>query len=248
MSDNPSFDMKPTYVNDEVLEGLKKLPTATVYNAVRYFGSTLCVCEGLQNFTPGKKMAARAKTLRFLPHRADLKTDTPTGENAPEYVAMGKCGPGDVLVVDLQGRTQDVVAGDVKLLQLKMNNADGVVIDGAIRDLDVLRDEEYGLIVYATARSLHGGPTVAPAEEDIQIQCGGALVRPGDVMVGDDDGVIVVPSWMAKDVLDHATEHEEVENYIKEKIRDEKVAPGKYYPPRPESFEEWRQVKKDRGL
>ena len=248
MSDNPSFDMKPTYVTDEVLEGLKKLPTATVYNAVRYFGSTLCVCEGLQNFTPGKKMAARAKTLRFLPHRADLKTDTPTGENAPEYVAMGKCGPGDVLVADLQGRTQDVVAGDVKLLQLKMNNADGVVIDGAIRDLDVLRDEEYGLIVYATARSLHGGPTVAPAEEDIQIQCGGALVRPGDVMVGDDDGVIVVPSWMANDVLEHATEHEEVENYIKEKIRDEKVAPGKYYPPRPESFEEWRQVKKDRGL
>ena len=248
MSDNPSFDMKPTYVTDEVLEGLKKLPTATVYNAVRYFGSTLCVCEGLQNFTPGKKMAARAKTLRFLPHRADLKTDTPTGENAPEYVAMGKCGPGDVLVADLQGRTQDVVAGDVKLLQLKMNNADGVVIDGGIRDLDVLRDEEYGLIVYATARSLHGGPTVAPAEEDIQIQCGGALVRPGDVMVGDDDGVIVVPSWMAKDVLEHATEHEEVENYIKEKIRDEKVAPGKYYPPRPESFEEWRQVKKDRGL
>ena len=247
MSDNPSFDMKPTYVTDEVLEGLKKLPTATVYNAVRYFGSTLCVCEGLQNFTPGKKMAARAKTLRFLPHRADLKTDTPTGENAPEYVAMGKCGPGDVLVADLQGRTQDVVAGDVKLLQLKMNNADGVVIDGAIRDLDVLRDEEYGLIVYATARSLHGGPTVAPAEEDIQIQCGGALVRPGDVMVGDDVGVIVVPSWMAKDVLEHATEHEEVENYIKEKIRDEKVAPGKYYPPRPESFEEWRQVKKDRG-
>ena len=248
MSDNPSFDMKPTYVTDEVLEGLKKLPTATVYNAVRYFGSTLCVCEGLQNFTPGKKMAARAKTLRFLPHRADLKTDTPTGENAPEYVAMGKCGPGDVLVADLQGRTQDVVAGDVKLLQLKMNNADGVVIDGAIRDLDVLRDEEYGLIVYATARSLHGGPTVAPAEEDIQIQCGGALVRPGDVMVGDDDGVMVVPSWMAKDVLEHATEHEEVENYIKEKIRDEKVAPGKYYPPRPESFEEWRQVKKERGL
>ncbi|GIT58489.1 MAG: hypothetical protein Ct9H300mP19_04370 [Dehalococcoidia bacterium] len=61
MSDNPSFDMKPTYVTDEVLEGLKKLPTATVYNAVRYFGSTLCVCEGLQNFTPGKKMAAEQK-------------------------------------------------------------------------------------------------------------------------------------------------------------------------------------------
>ncbi len=248
MADIPTFDMKPVHVPDEVLEGLKKLPTATVYNAVKFFGSPLCVCEGLQNYTMGKKMAARARTLRFLPNRDDLKADTPAGENSPEYVAMGKCGPGDVLVADIAGDVKTVVAGDVKLLQLKMNNADGVVIDGAIRDLDVLRDEDYGLAVYATARSLHGGPTASPAEEDIQINVGGALVRPGDVMVGDDDGVIVVPSWMAAEVLEHAAEHEEVENYIKTKIEAENVAPGKYYPPQPESFEEWRRVKKERGL
>jgi len=248
MSDVTNFDMKPVHVPDEVLEGFKKLPTATVYNAVRYFGSTLCVCEGLQNFTKGQKLAARAKTVRFLPVRPDLTAETKIGEDSPEYLAMAKCGPGDVLVADLQGRAQDVVAGDVKLLQLAMNNADGVVIDGAIRDLDVLRDENYGLVVYATARSLHGNPTVISAEHGGQIQCGGALVREGDVMVGDDDGVIVVPSWMAEAVLEHATEHEDVENYIKEKIRAENVAPGKYYPPTEESFEEWRRVKKERGM
>ena len=248
MSDIPNFDMKPVHVPDDVLEGLKTLPTATVYSAVKYFGSSLCVCEGLQNFTKGKKMASRAKTLRFLPNRADLLAEISKGEQSPEYAAMGKCGPGDVLVADIAGDVKTVVAGDVKLLQLKMNNADGVVIDGAIRDLDVLRDEDYDLTVYATARSLHGGPTAAPAEEDIQINVGGALVRPGDVMVGDDDGVIVVPSWMAAAVVEHATEHEEVENYIKTKIEAEGVAPGKYYPPKPESFEEWRRVKKERGL
>jgi regulator of RNase E activity RraA len=248
MADIPKFDMKPVHVPDEVLEGLKKLPTATVYGTVRSFGSPLCVCEGLKTFTPGQKMAARARTLRFLPNRDDLKADTITGEGAPEYVAMGKCGPGDVLVADIAGDEQTVVAGDVKLLQLKMNNADGVVIDGAIRDLGVLEDEDYGLTVYATARSLHGGPTAHPAEENVQINIGGALVRPGDVMVGDDDGVIVVPSWMAAEVLAHATEHEEVENYIKTKIEAENVAPGKYYPPQPASFEEWKRVKKERGL
>ena len=248
MSDIPNFDMKPVHVPDEVLEALKSIPTATVYNAVKYFGSPLCVCEGLQNYTMGKKLAARAKTLRFLPNRADLLADTPKGENSPEYAAMGKCGPGDVLVADIAGDAKTVVAGDVKLLQLKMNNAYGVVIDGAIRDLDVLRDEDYGLAVYATARSLHGGPTAAPAEEDVQVNIGGALVRPGDVLVGDDDGVIVVPSWMAAAVAEHAIEHEEVENYIKTKIEAENVAPGKYYPPQPESFEEWRRVKKERGL
>jgi regulator of RNase E activity RraA len=248
MPDMPTLDMKPVHVPDEVLEGLKKLPTATVYNAVRYFGSTLCVCEGVKTFTPGQKMAARARTLRFLPNRDDLKADTAPGEASPEYVAMGRCGPGDVLVADIMGDEKTVVAGDVKLLQLKMNNADGVVIDGAIRDLGVLEDEKYDLLVYAAARSFHGGPTASPAEENIQIQCGGALVRPGDVMVGDDDGVLVVPSWMAAAVLEHANEHEEVENYIKTKIEAENVAPGKYYPPQPESFEEWRRVKKERGL
>ena len=100
--------------------------------------------------------------------------------------------------------------------------------------------------MYAKARSLHGNPNTIPAEENVQIQCGGALVRPGDIMVGDDDGVLVVPSWMAEAVLEHATEHEEVENYIKTKIKKENVVPGKYYPPQPESFDEWRKIKKSK--
>ena len=70
----------------------------------------------------------------------------------------------------------------------------------------------------------------------------------GDVIVGDDDGVLVVPSWMAEGVLAWATEHEEVENYVKEKIRAESVAPGKYYPPTESMHEEWATAKKERGL
>ena len=192
------FDMKPVEVSQDILTGLKAIPIATIYNALRVFGSHFCVCEGLQNFTPftpGKeRFAARARTLRFMPTRPDIVSDTGLNtEDSPEYMAMGRCGPGDVLVADIGGRVQDVVAGDVKLLQLAMNNADGIVIDGAIRDLDVLIDEDYGLTVYAKTRSFHGNPTCLPAEENVQIQCGGALVRPGDIMTGDNDGVIVVP-------------------------------------------------------
>ena len=253
MSDQKNSSMKPTFVPDEILEGFKLLPTATVYNAVRYFSNEYsagrnipCVCEGLKNYTPGKKIASRARTLRFLPLRQDILSEVKNREESSEYLAMGRCGPGDVLVADILGKEKDVVAGDVKLLQLSMNKADGVIIDGAIRDLDVLRDENYDLTVYAKARSLHGNPTTMPAEENVQIQCGGALVRPGDVMAGDDDGVLVVPSWMAKEVLEYATEHEEVENYIKTKIKKENVVPGKYYPPQLESFEEWRNIKKSK--
>lgn len=242
-----TFDMSPVEVSQEVLDGLKAIPTATVYNAVRQFGSLLNVCEGLVNFTPGERLAARARTLRFLPNRADLIAERPKGEFSTEYAAMGRCGPGDVLVADISGSAKDVVAGDVKLLQLAMNNADGVVIDGAIRDLDVLIDEDYGLTVYAKYRSFHGNPEYAPAEENVQINCGGALVRPGDVMVGDNDGVLVVPSWMAEAVLEWAVEHEDAENYVKEKIRAERVVPGTYYPPTDELIAEMHRARKEAG-
>lgn len=240
------FKMKPIEVSQEILEGLKAIPTATVYNAVRSFGSLFCVCEGLQNYTPFEpgmeRFAARARTLRFMPTRPDIVGDKPGGVDSPEYIAMGRCGSGDVLVADIGGRVQDVVAGDVKLLQLAMNYADGVIVDGAIRDLDVIVEEQYGLSVYAKARSFHGSPSSLPAEENIQIQCGGALVRPGDVMVGDNDGVLVVPSWMAESVLDWAIEHEGAENLVKDKIKAEGVAPGKYYPPTQETIEEWKRI------
>ncbi|NQW18139.1 MAG: hypothetical protein HQ478_11710 [Chloroflexi bacterium] len=244
----PTFDMKPVEVPQSILDGFKLIPTATVYNACRSFGHPNCVLEGIRPFITEGRFAARARTLRFLPIRPDLSAEMGKGENTPEYIAMGRCGPGDVLVADIMSLERDVVAGDVKLLQLKMNNADGVIIDGAIRDLGVLEDEDYGLAIYAVARSFHGGPVAIPAEENIQIECGGALVRPGDVMVGDGDGVLVVPSWMAEAALEWATEHEEVENYVKEKIRAEGVAPGKYYPPTEEMHEEWARVKKERGL
>ncbi len=241
-----TFDMTPREVSQEVLDGLKGIPTATVYNALRAFGVLFCVCEGVQNYTPflpgGERFAARARTLKFMPTRPDIVSDNPIGVSSPEYIAMGRCGVGDVLVVDIGGRIQDVAAGDVKLLQLSMNNADGVIIDGAIRDLDVLVEEEYGLVVYAKARSFHGNPTAIPAEENVQIQCGGALVRPGDVMVGDNDGVLVVPSWMAGAVLEWAVEHEGAENLVKDKIKTEGVVPGKYYPPTEETIEEWRSL------
>lgn len=233
--------MKKVEISQNVLDGFIKLPTATVFNAVSSLGSPRCVMQRVRTFTPGHPMAARARTLRFLPMRPDLIEINPAGEGSAEYEAMSRCGPGDVLVADMMNMRWSAVGGDVKLVQLQMNNADGIVCDGAIRDLSVLVEEDYGLAIYAQDRTILGGDGISPAEENIAIQCGGVLVRPGDVLVGDDDGVVVVPSWMAIEALEWATEHEAVENYVKEKIRSESVRPGKYYPPQPDIFEEYRK-------
>ncbi len=244
----PDRVMKPVEVKQSVLERFKKVPVATVWGAVHTkLGVPLPFMEGVRPFTPGKRLAARARTLRFLPPRVDLDVQVRAGEDSPEYRAMARCGRGDVLVADIMGKSLAAIAGDVKLLQLKMNGADGLVTDGAIRDMGVLEHEGYGLIVYAGDRTPYGGrPWADPAEENVDIQCGGALVRPGDVIVGDDDGCVVVPSWYAEECIGWVEETEAVEAYIKQKIVKERVRPGKYYPPTEATREEWRrlQVKK----
>ncbi len=235
----------PIDVPQTVLDRYKQVPVATVWQVVqKKAGVPLPFMEGVRPFTPGQRLAARARTLRFLPPRPDLVAEVKLDAESPEYKAMNRCGPGDVLVADLMGNPKPVVAGDVKLLQLKLNNADGVVTDGAIRDLDVLIEEHYDLIVYAQARSPYGGtPWAVPAAENVDIQCGGVLVRPGDVIVGDNDGVVVVPSWFAEECIDLVEEKEGVEAYIKAKIAAEGVSPGEYYPPSAEMLEAYRASK-----
>ena len=233
----------PVDVPDETLVRFKQVPVATVWGCVsNQLGVPMPFMEGVKTFTPDKRLAARARTLRFLPPRPDKDIETKRGEDSPEYRAMARCGPGDVLVADIMNRQYAAIGGDVKLLQLKMNNADGLVTDGAIRDLNVLLEEDYRLIVYAQDRTPYGGkPWAEPAEENIDIQCAGVLVRPGDILVGDNDGVVVVPSWFAEECIEWVEEQEGAEALIKQKILAEGVRPGKYYPPTPELKAEWRR-------
>ena len=172
-----------------ILERFKKVATANVWDILLgHSGVYFSYIENVHLRTPGERLAARARTLRYLPPRPDLLAQVQAGADGPEYRAMARCGPGDVLVCDVMGDSRPCVFGDVKALQLRMNNADGIVTDGSIRDLGVMVQEEFGLIIYARDRTPRGGvPYAVPAQENVDVQCGGALVRPGDVLVGDDD-------------------------------------------------------------
>ena len=215
-------------VPQQILERYRNVAVATVYSGVRAEGYDVCAMRGVKSFSAGARLVGRARTLRFIPPRPDIMSETHRAEDSPEYRAMGSCGPGDVLVCDAMGRTSSAIGGDVKLLQLKMVGAEGVVTDGGIRDLDVV--SKYGFSVFAGGRTVAGSaPELDPYEDNATIQCGGVAVRPGDLIVGDDDGVVVVPSQLAVDVIEWVEEHEEIEERIKELIQKENVAPGKYY-------------------
>ena len=224
----------------EILERFKKVSTATLYTAVGIRAGIKCFMEEVHPMTPGRRMAARARTLRCLPPRPDLQQEVSIGEESPDYRAMALCGPGDVLVVDSMRFPYAAVLGDVKLLQLQMQRADGLITDGAIRDLDVV--STYGFAIFAQRRTPSASEYSLPYEGNVAIQCAGVLVKPGDVIVGDDDGVVVVPAYMAEEVIAWTEEHEAAEEYVKKKILADNCRPGRYYPPTEETIEEMRRL------
>ena len=142
---------------------------------------------------------------------------------------MGSCGPGDVLVCDAMGMKEANIGGDVTLLHLKLVKAEGVVTDGGIIDFEGVA--AYGFKIFAGGRRPMGGAREIDAYEvGGTVQCGGSAVRPGDVIVGDDDGVVVVPRQMAADVIEQAEDRKGLEEYIKDLIQKENVPSGKDYP------------------
>ena len=185
--------------------------------------------EGTVPLQEGQRLAGRAVTLRFVPHRPDLADDKPKGEHSAEYVAIEMCGPGEVLVIDAMGWKYSSVGGDIKFLRMKQLGAGGLVTDGGVRDSASLK--EYGFPVYSASLTAKQGPAEFwPWQVNDAIQCGGVLVRPGDALVGDDDGVVVVPHSIIDEVIEIAHRREEVEDVVKAQLEIEQCSPGKYYP------------------
>ena len=220
-------DLDP--ISEETLRILKNIPTQTLIDGLWVKGWPSTYVEGAIPLRLGQSMAGRAVTLRFVPHRPDLAGDKPKGENSAEYVAIELCGPNEVLVIDALGWKYSSIGGDIKFMRLMQRKVGGLVTDGGVRDSVVLK--EYGFPVFSASTTAKQGPAdFWPWQVNDAIQCGGVLVRPGDAIVGDDDGVVVVPKSEIEDVIRIAHQREEVEEVIKQQLEIEECSPGKYYP------------------
>lgn len=217
------------HISDDTLEVLRSIPTQTLIDAQWVKGWPMSFIEGALPLQQGQQMAGRAVTLRFVPHRPDLAADKPKGADSAEYVAIELCGPGEVLVIDAMGWKFSSVGGDIKFLRMMQLGAGGLVTDGGVRDSVSLK--EYGFPVYSASLTAKQGPAEFwPWQVNDAIQCGGVLVRPGDAIVGDDDGVVVVPQSIVDEVIEIAHQREAVEEVVKAQLEIERCSPGKYYP------------------
>jgi regulator of RNase E activity RraA len=176
-----------------------------------------------------------------------LAAELRRGENSPEFEAMETCGPGDILVVDVNRMSDIGILGNMKTRRLWARGATGLITDASVRDLDKIRDE-YGLAVFGAGRSAITGLSGSPFHEvNVPISCDGVLVVPGDVMVADDDGVVVIPQQLAEQVIDWIEEHDEVEDLIAQMVDEQDVSPGRFYPPSEELRQQVRDTRAKRA-
>jgi len=218
-------------VSDELLEKLSTLSTQSLIDGLWVMGWPTAFIEGARPLGKGMKCAGRAVTLNFVPQRPDIAVDKPLGMESPEYEAFEKCGPNEILVMASVGPWESV-GGDIKFLRLKQLGCGGLVTDGSVRDTDELLG--YGFPVFSYSTTPKQGPAaMQPWECNGVVECGKTVVRPGDAIIGDQDGVVCVPASHAQQVYDIAHGREIVEVIIKDELVKNPGPPGKYYPFKP---------------
>jgi|TARA_B100001142_G_scaffold37747_1_gene33016 Entner-Doudoroff aldolase len=218
------------HISDELLEKLGTLSTQALIDGLWVMGWPTSHVMGARPLTEGqKKMVGRAITLQFAATRPDIAADKPAGMDSPEYEAFEACAGNKGVVVMSSIGPWESVGGDIKFLRLKQLECRGLVTDGSVRDTGVLR--EYAFPVFSHSTTPRQGPHVhQPWAANVVINCGGVVVRPGDAVIGDDDGCIIVPASHAQQVYDIAHSREVVEEIVKEELTKNPGPPGKFYP------------------
>ncbi|WP_353115753.1 fumarylacetoacetate hydrolase family protein [Microbacterium sp.] len=210
--DEPASDA----LSPELRAKLEAAPTAGLSSQLRKRGLHSCFIDGVAANLPGAKIVGVAKTLRFVPAREDLFRTHGGGYNAQKR-AFDAIRPGEIVVIEARGEAGTGTLGDILALRAKTLGAAGVVTDGGVRDYDAVA--EIGLPVFS--RGAHPsvlGRRHVPWDVDVTIACGGATVQPGDIIVGDGDGVIVIPPALVDEVVDEALAQEDEDAWIAEQV------------------------------
>jgi regulator of RNase E activity RraA len=172
------------------------------------------------------RMVGIAFTMRFIPSREDKDGPNARGPRAPiQSQAMETCPPGHVLVVDSRGDPRAASAGDLYVGRLKARGCAGIVTDGGLRDTDGIF--KTGLPAYHRRASSPPSPIAHhPCDLNLPIACGGVAVYPGDIMVGDCDGVVVIPPEIADEVAGEALTTTLYEEFAEQEVARGRALPG----------------------
>lgn len=203
----PAFTLTP-----QLRARLERVAVSTVSSQLRQRGYPHASIDGVHPLVPGTRLVGTARTLRYVAHRPDLFKAKGGGLNAQKR-AVEALGPGEVLVMEARGVEHAGTLGDVLALRAQVRGAAGVITDGAVRDSAAVAAVGLPVLAQGAHPSVLGRHHV-PWDVDVTITCGGATVQPGDVVVGDDDGAVVIPPALVLEVLEASEEQEAQEEFI----------------------------------
>ena len=206
-------------ITDRTWALLERPSTATLTTVLAKLGLWNTFVTGAKPLNPSLRMVGQAFTLRYIPSREDIDRNLIFDNTKdPQRVAIESVGPRDVLVIDARGNEGGGVMGNILAERMKARGAAGIVTDGCFRDSPSI--SEIGIAAYA--RSAHAATNKTmhhPVDLQLPIGCGGVAVYPGDILVGDAEGVVVIPRERAAEVAEAAAAQEHREDFIVSKIR-----------------------------
>lgn len=204
----------------ETREKLMGVSVATLCSALYKRGLRNQTIQDVRPLRPrGQNMVGPAFTLRYMPAREDRNPMSVfRNPNHPQRVAIETCPEGHVLVMDSRKDARAASAGDILITRLMVRGGAGVVTDGGFRDSMVIA----GLAI-PSYHNRPSSPTNLTLHEaidmNVPIGCGDVAVFPGDVVVGDDDSVIVIPAEIADEIADEAVEMTAYEDFVVERVK-----------------------------
>lgn len=216
-------------LSPQTRDKLKKISTATLTTALFKRGLRRQMIQDVHPLNPqALPMVGEAFTLRYIPAREDLnKIDVFQDRKHPQRAAIEECPPGAVLVIDSRKDARAASAGGILVSRLMKRGVAGVVTDGGFRDSHDI--SQLDMPAFHHRPSAPTNLTLHQALEfNVPIGCGDAPVWPGDVIVGDHDGVVVVPAHLADELANECTEMTAFEDFVGEEVMKGRSILGLY--------------------
>jgi regulator of RNase E activity RraA len=231
------------------VDRLRTVSTATLCTQMFKRGFRNVYLQGVGRLTMPStgNLAGPAYTMRNIPAREDLDQisafDNP---EHPQRKAIESVPPGHVLVLDCRGERRVASGGQILTTRLKVRGAAGLVSDGPVRDSAEIAKMDFPVYCAGGSAPLNLLQHHA-IDLNVPIGCGGVAVYPGDMIVGDAEGVVVIPQHLADEVAADAVEQEKLEGFILERIQSGSSLPGTY-PPNAETKAAYQAWRKTRGI
>ncbi|MCU0513449.1 MAG: ribonuclease activity regulator RraA [Anaerolineae bacterium] len=230
----------------DLLAQLAVVSSATASAMLHRMGIRQTFIQGPTTTRPGSKIVGSIITLQFMPQREDVASGIQQ-EYAEKYSALWAVLetvlPGDVLTIQAYGDPYTGCLGEMLITYFKARGGVGIVVDGYVRDYPRVKQIDVPLWTCGFTPNYASQASLFPWAYNVPIACSRVLVLPGDIMIADDDGAVVVPRQVAPQMVRQTLEHEDWEAFSRLKMQ-QGGALGKYYPLSDEGrqeYEQWRQ-------